>query len=166
MISTNMNVIALDHYCDEHGDQWPLPARNNDSAGFDLRAAISTPVTLQPMDDVVIPSGLKIHIGSHEANEKLGELIGIYGFIAPRSGLGFKHYVRLANTTGIIDSDYQGEIMIKIRNEGNTELTINPGDRICQMIFHLYLKEVNFVLVDSFDKTRRGGDGFGSSGVK
>lgn len=157
-------IITLPHY---KGD---LPTfATGESAGVDLRAAIDEPIVLQPNQDAVIPSGLKMHIGG----AGLGSLIqgvdfkvGMYGMIVPRSGLGFKHYLRLANTVGIIDADYQGEIMIKIRNEGKTELVIEPAMRICQMVFHMYAHSFKFDVVDSFEKTERGEGGFGHSGTK
>lgn len=86
---------------------------------------------------------------------------------APRSGMGFKHFVRLANTIGIIDANYQGEIMIKLRNEGENIVTIERGDRFCQLIFQLYVKGVTFEEVDRFEtESERGATGFGNSGVK
>jgi len=84
--------------------------------------------------------------------------------IVPRSGLGFKHYTRLANTAGVIDSEYKGEIMVKIRNEGDSDLTIKRGERMCQMIFTPYLKQVNLQPVNEFDGEDTRGAGFGSSG--
>lgn len=154
-----MEIIVLDHYEDIE-----LPeVKDIEDAGVDLRAAIAETVVLQPGDDVVIPSGLKFHIGSENVPH---DSFGIFGAVHPRSGLGFKHYVRLANTTGIIDAGYQGEILIKVRNEGSKELEIRRGDRICQMIFTLYLKDVKFNVVDSFSNgSNRGDNGKGSTGV-
>ena len=168
-----MELIKLPHYGD-----LPLPVQEQDNAGVDLRAAripmddhpdgeINS-IVLQPGDEVLVHSGLKIHIGSTYAHGHLVHNIGIYGLIVPRSGLGFKHYVRLANTAGVIDANYQGEIMIKIRNEStNKPLEIERGDRLCQMIFQPYLTNVKFDLVDEFSRdSSRGENGFGSSGVK
>ncbi|AJT61082.1 dUTPase [Vibrio phage ValKK3] len=194
-----MKIIYLPHYKEnkELGLKAiePIGVKDPDDAGIDLRAAIEESIELQPGDSVVIPSGVKIHIGSHSIHQNNVNLsntfeafrrimryfahknsfgfphyadeIGVYGAIAPRSGLGFKHFLRLANTIGIIDANYQGEIMIKIRNEGDDVLHIERGDRICQLIFHTYVKNVQFEEVDTFDKkTDRGARGFGGSGVK
>ncbi|QIW90415.1 UNVERIFIED_ORG: hypothetical protein GCAPEGMB_00068 [Vibrio phage V07] len=192
-----MKIIYLPHYKEnkELGLKAiePIGVKDPDDAGIDLRAAIEESIELQPGDSVVIPSGVKIHIGSHPIHTNHVELsmfkrilrtlwnrnveefperqmideIGVYGAIAPRSGLGFKHFLRLANTIGIIDANYQGEIMIKIRNEGDDVLHIERGDRICQLIFHTYVKNVQFEEVDDFDEeTDRGARGFGGSGVK
>ena len=157
-----MEIITLPHY-----EGLELPVSSKDNAGVDLRAAFEgEPVTLEPGEDVVIPSGLKVHIGSAKLHSHFIE-IGLYGAIMPRSGLGFKHYVRLANTTGVIDAGYLGEIMIKIRNEGHDKLTITRGDRICQMVFQLYMKDPTFKVVPEFTATTdRGESGFGDSGVK
>ncbi|ADM79981.1 hypothetical protein phiAS5_ORF0138 [Aeromonas phage phiAS5] len=154
-------VIVLPHY------KWELPEfKSKDAAGVDLRAAISEAVTLKPGEDVVIPSGLKMNIAALDLAQVFLD-VGVYGCILPRSGLGFKHYVRLANTAGVIDADYQGEIMIKLRNEGTGDLTIEPGDRVVQMVFHLYVKGFTFKRVDEFETvSERGEGGLGSSGVK
>lgn len=165
-----MKIIYLPHY-KENAELGldaiePIGVKDPDDAGIDLRAAIEESIELQPGDSVVIPSGVKIHIGSHPIHRQYTDL-GVYGAIAPRSGLGFKHFLRLANTIGIIDANYQGEIMIKIRNEGDDVLRIERGDRICQLIFHTYVKNVQFEEVDDFDEeTDRGARGFGGSGVK
>lgn len=166
-----VEVIKLPHYEEmEDGtvDVLEMPSGHyTQSAGIDLRAAIPVrKIVLEPGEDYVIPSGLKIHIGSHPLNS-LYSNIGIYGMIVPRSGLGFKHYTRLANTAGIIDADYQGEIMIKIRNEGKEPLTINRGDRVCQLVFHMYIRDFEFKEVEHFSAdTERGSKGFASTGVK
>lgn len=185
-----MKFVRQLHYTHkqvEHGalveDELPNPMFHSDqAAGIDLRAAISYPITLQPGEDIVIPSGLKIHIGSKdidyanvhddvggrtETYAYFGDMFNVYGMVVPRSGLGCKHYVRLANTAGIIDADYQGEIFIKIRNEGTIPLTVSRGDRICQMVFNVCLKPFKFEEVEDFEvMTKRGEMGFGSSGVK
>lgn len=156
----NMEMIVLPHY---KGIKLPK-VTDLDNAGVDLRAAQADTVVLQPNEDYTFPTGLKFHIGSHPLH--LGD-IGMYGCILPRSGLGFKHYTRLANTAGVIDANYLGEVFIKLRNEGNTPLEVKRGDRICQMVFHLYVKGVNFTQVDQFsEETSRGEAGFGDSGVK
>lgn len=156
-----MKIIYLPHY---DGIE-KLSVKDKDDAGIDLRAAIDETITLKAGAFTVIPTGIKLHIGSDNIH-RLYTDIGVYGAIMPRSGLGFKHFVRLANTVGVIDANYQGEIMIKVRNEGYDTLTIERGDRICQMVFHIYRKDVQFEEVESFDEeTQRGEGGFGSSGV-
>ncbi len=167
-----MEIIYLDHYKGvndfEHLELIePLKVVDEDDAGVDMRAAIEDSVTLEPQEDVVIPSGVKIHIGSEDIPFNLEDYFGLVGEIAPRSGLGFKHYLRLANTIGEIDANYMGEILIKVRNEGTTPLTISRGDRVCQIIFKLYKKNVQFNEVTEFTaQTNRGEKGFGASGVK
>ena len=165
-----MDIIYLEHY---KGNEKlgieaipPIGVVDSDDAGIDLRAAISHTINLDPGESVVIPSGIKLHIGSHTLHNIYSD-IGIYGAIVPRSGLGFKHFLRLANTIGIIDAGFQNEIMIKIRNEGDERLSINRGDRICQMVFHFYVKNVEFNEVDNFGTdTTRSLSGIGSSGVR
>lgn len=158
-------IIVLPHY------KGKLPEfATEHSAGVDIRAAIEKDILLKPNQDEIIPTGLKMHIGASSAHNFITAQnfkIGMYGMIVPRSGLGFKHYLRLANTAGIIDADYQGEIMIKIRNEGTSDLVIESGMRICQMVFHLYVGNLSFNQVQSFDaETERGEGGFGHSGTK
>lgn len=157
-----IELITLPHY-----DGLDLPKfESTDAAGVDIRAAHDGEVRLQPGEDMTIPTGLKMHIGSHHMHSMFVEL-GVYGEIVPRSGLGFKHFVRLANTLGVIDADYQGEIFIKIRNEGDGDLIVKRGDRICQMIFKPYFKGIQFDVVSEFTEiTDRGAKGIGSSGVK
>lgn len=172
-----MDIIYLDHYKENEAKGLKaieeLAVKDIDDAGLDMRAAIEESITLGPGEEALIPSGVKIHIGSHSAhgmieNATEGWSTGIYGCVLPRSGLGFKHYVRLANTAGVIDAGYQNEIMIKLRNESvDSTLTIERGDRICQMVFHLYIRGVKLNKVDVFsDGTERGDKGFGDSGVK
>ncbi|CAL9977522.1 dUTPase [Vibrio phage D479] len=172
-----MELIYLPHY-KENKDKGldaidPIVVKDIDDAGVDLRAAIEEPITLGPGEEALIPSGIKMFIGSHPSHgmivdTEMGWSTGIYGCVLPRSGLGFKHYVRLANTAGVIDAGYQNEIMIKLRNESvDSTLTIERGDRICQMVFHMYIRGVNFITVDEFsDGSTRGEKGFGDSGVK
>lgn len=163
-----MELIKLPHY---EGLDLPY-VKDEDDAGIDLRAAQEDTVVLAPSEDYVFPTGLKIHIGSHEAHtfseyNPLIPKVGIYGCILPRSGLGFKHYTRLANTAGVIDAGYTNEIMVKVRNEGTKPLEVKRGARICQMVFHLYVKGVEFKEVEEFTaETTRGENGFGDSGVQ
>lgn len=126
------------------------------SAALDLRAATHENITLNPGECKMIPSGVAIHLNN--PNFMLTT--------HPRSGLGYKHGIVLGNLTGIIDSDFMGEIGIPLWNRSNTVFTVNPGDRICQLItlpiYHLNLKRV-----DAFSETsERGVNGWGSSGVK
>ncbi len=122
------------------------------SAGFDLYCNNKEPIIAKPHDLVAIPTGLKLQIP-----------LGYFGAIYPRSSAGIKLRVRLANTTGIIDSDYRGEIVIFIINEGEEDLVINKGDRLCQMVIQPYI-QVDFEVVDSLDETQRGEGGIGSTG--
>jgi len=138
------------------GQQWPLPAYATDgSAGLDLRAALDEPLTLLPGDASLIPSGLAIHIGDP----------GLCGVVLPRSGLGHKHGIVLGNGTGLIDADYQGPLMISIWHRGKDAFTIEPGDRIAQLVM-LPVVRATLNVVDTFVETARGAGGFGHSGVR
>jgi dUTP pyrophosphatase len=167
-----MDIIQLPNY---KGLELPK-FQSKRAAGIDLRAAFGNPddpddesntVSLNPGDDIVIPTGLLFDMASHPYLLVDG-LVNVYGCVLPRSGLGFKHYVRLANTAGVIDSDFQGEIMVKVRNESKLlPLVIKRGDRICQMVFHLCLSPFEFNVVDEFKtESERGAGGLGSSGVQ
>jgi len=139
------------------GTSIPLPTyATNGSAALDLRACLDRPVTVQPGETVLIPSGIAISI--HDP--------GLVALLVPRSGLGIKHGIVLANTVGVIDSDYQGEIGIGIVNRGAAPYTIEPGERICQMMF-VPATQVSLELVAEFSKeTDRGAGGFGSTGSR
>lgn len=131
-----------------------LPAYSTGgSAGLDLRACIDEGVVLRPGSTELIPTGLAIYI----------EDPGYAAVILPRSGLGHKHGIVLGNLVGLIDSDYQGELMISAWNRGDTEFVIEPGDRIAQLVV-LPVQQVKFELVEEFTNTERGAGGFGSSG--
>lgn len=137
------------------GDSIPLPSYATDgSAAIDLRACIDETVTVEPEKTVTIPSG--IAIGIHDT--------GLVAILAPRSGLGIKHGIVLANTIGIIDSDYQGEIKIGIRNQGQEAYTIQPGERICQMLFMPVVQTVLRVVEQFSEESERGSGGFGHTG--
>ena len=128
------------------------------SAGIDLRACIDEKLTIQPGECVLVPSGIAIHINSPR-------YASYAAFIFPRSGLGHKHGLVLGNLTGVIDSDYQGQIMISAwnRNQNLSDcVTINPMDRIAQLVFMPVLHP-KFELVDSFEESVRGDGGFGST---
>ena len=136
------------------GDKIPLPTYSTQgSAGLDLRACIESELTLEPTDTVLIPTGISVFI----------EDPSLAAMILPRSGLGHKHGIVLGNLVGLIDSDYQGELMVSCWNRGQSSFTINPGDRIAQMIL-VPVVQAEFTIVDQFQETDRGADGFGSSG--
>ena len=131
-----------------------LPAYSTGgSAGLDLRACIDEGVVLRPGSTELIPTGLAIYIAGP----------GYAAVILPRSGLGHKHGIVLGNLVGLIDSDYQGELMISAWNRGDTEFVIEPGDRIAQLVV-IPVQQVKFELVEDFTNTERGAGGFGSSG--
>jgi dUTP pyrophosphatase len=123
------------------------------AAGLDLRACIKAPLELQPGDTVLIPSGLSIHLADP----------GLAAMILPRSGLGHKHGIVLGNLVGLIDSDYQGEISVSLWNRGRDAFTINPLDRIAQLVVVPVL-QVAFNVVEEFAASERGAGGFGSTG--
>lgn len=125
------------------------------SAGLDLRAAIDTAITLEPGQTVLIPTGMAIHLD--DANYA--------ALILPRSGLGHKHGIVLGNLVGLIDSDYQGELMVSTWNRGQTAFTIEPFERIAQLVI-VPVVQATFNLVSEFDQSDRGTGGFGSTGVK
>jgi dUTP pyrophosphatase len=136
------------------GTEIPLPSYGTDgSAGMDLRAVLAEPLTLQPGDTQLIKTGLAIFI----------EDPGLAATILPRSGLGHKHGIVLGNLVGLIDSDYQGELMVSCWNRGQTEFTIEPGDRIAQLVL-LPVIQASFDIVEEFESTERGAGGFGSTG--
>ena len=125
------------------------------SAGLDLRACISEKIILEPGQTVLIPTGLAIHLAD----------TNYAAMILPRSGLGHKHGVVLGNLVGLIDSDYQGELMVSTWNRGNTPFTIDPFERIAQMVI-VPVVQAQFNLVEDFNASDRGAGGFGSTGTK
>jgi len=124
------------------------------SAGLDLCACIDETLTINPSNTILISAGFAIHIADNS----------YAAMLLPRSGLGHKHGIVLGNLTGLIDSDYQGEIFVSCWNRGNTSFKINPGDRIAQMII-VPVVQPDFEFVDSFNETIRGSGGFGHTGV-
>ena len=137
------------------GDSVPLPHYATDgSAGLDMRAVIDDPVTVAPGETTLIPTGLAIHIGDP----------GLAAVLLPRSGLGHKHGLVLGNLTGLIDSDYQGQVFISCWNRGSATYDIQPGERIAQMVF-VPVEQVRFNVVESFEDSSRGDGGFGHSGT-
>ena len=136
------------------GRDIPLPAYATDgSAGMDLRACLADAVTLRPGDTYLVPTGIAIHIGDP----------GLAALLLPRSGLGHKHGIVLGNLTGLIDSDYQGQLFVSMWNRGSETFVIEPGERIAQMII-VPVVQVQFEQVDEFEQSRRGAGGFGHSG--
>ena len=136
------------------GNEFPLPTYATEgSAGLDLRALLEEGIEIQPGETKLIPTGLSIYI----ADPNLAAVI------LPRSGLGHKHGIVLGNLVGLIDSDYQGQLMVSVWNRGNTSFTIQPGERIAQLVF-MPVVQASFNIVDAFDSSERGEGGFGSSG--
>jgi len=136
------------------GREFPLPQHATaGSAGMDLRACIDAPLMLAPGAAELVPTGVSIYIADPE----------IAAVLLPRSGLGHKNGIVLGNLVGLIDSDYQGPLMVSVWNRGAASFTINPGDRIAQMVF-VPVVQVGFEVVDDFSATARGAGGFGSSG--
>ncbi|MDR5611912.1 MAG: dUTP diphosphatase [Arsenophonus sp.] len=136
------------------GNKFPLPTYATEgSAGLDLRACLDQAIQLEPGQTELLPTGLAVHI----ADQQLAAVI------LPRSGLGHKHGVVLGNLVGLIDSDYQGELKVSVWNRGDTSFTIQPGERIAQMVF-VPIVQVEFDLVQDFETTKRGSGGFGHSG--
>lgn len=123
------------------------------SAGLDLRACIDAPLTIEPGQTVLVPTGLAIHIGDP----------GYAAMILPRSGLGHKNGIVLGNLVGLIDSDYQGQLMVSTWNRSHTTFTLQPMDRLAQLVIVPVL-QVGFNVVEEFASTERGAAGFGSTG--
>lgn len=137
------------------GREFPLPSyATNGSAGMDLRACLEEAITLKPGETYLIPTGLAIHI----ADPNLAAVV------LPRSGLGHKHGIVLGNLVGLIDSDYQGQLMISCWNRGLSTFTIQPGERIAQLVF-VPIVQVALQPVDHFNQSQRGAGGFGHSGT-
>ena len=138
------------------GRELPLPKRaTSGSAGLDLRACLDAPLDLLPGATALIPTGIAIHL----ADPKLAALI------IPRSGLGHKHGIVLGNLVGLIDSDYQGELMISCWNRGVTPFRVEPGERIAQLVV-VPVVPVEFRVVESFEESARGSGGFGHTGLR
>ncbi len=136
------------------GRDFPLPVyATAGSAGLDLRACVDAPLALPPGRAELVPTGMAIHL--HDP--------GLAAVILPRSGLGHKHGVVLGNLVGLIDSDYQGQLMVSCWNRGQEPFVIQPGERIAQLVV-VPVVQVALEVVDSFDESRRGAGGFGHSG--
>ena len=133
-------------------DQLPQYATGG-SAGLDLRACLDKPLTLAPGQTELIPTGIAIHLGDP----------GLAAVILPRSGLGHKHGIVLGNLVGLIDSDYQGQLMVSTWNRGDTAFTLNPMERLAQMVI-VPVVQAAFNIVEDFEESERGAGGFGSTG--
>jgi dUTP pyrophosphatase len=138
------------------GDSIPLPHYATDgSAGLDMRACIDESLKVTAGETVLIPTGLAIHIGDSS----------LAAVLLPRSGLGHKHGLVLGNLTGLIDSDYQGQVFISCWNRSRKDYEIRPGERIAQMVF-VPVEQVEFKVVEEFGESLRGEGGFGHSGLR
>ncbi|UCJ17832.1 dUTP diphosphatase [Pseudomonas sp. MM211] len=136
------------------GNDFPMPAyATPGSAGLDLRAMLKEDLTLEPGQTVLIPTGLAIHVADP----------GLAALILPRSGLGHKHGIVLGNLVGLIDSDYQGELMVSCWNRGNSAFKMAIGERIAQLVL-VPVVQARFEVVEEFDDSERGTGGFGHSG--
>jgi dUTP pyrophosphatase len=138
------------------GAEWPLPAYATEaSAALDLRAALDAPLVLAPGDAALVPSGLAIHLADP----------ALCALVLPRSGLGHRHGIVMGNGTGLIDADYQGPLLISAWNRGTAPFTIEPGDRIAQLLV-LPIVRATLAVVDTFGESTRGAGGFGHTGVR
>jgi dUTP pyrophosphatase len=146
-----LDVKILDARLNDQVPKYATPG----SAGLDLRACIVAPMTLKPGETNLVPSGIAIHIADS----------GYAALVLPRSGLGHKHGIVLGNLVGLIDSDYQGQIFVSVWNRGHTEFTMQPMERIAQLIV-VPVAQVEFNIVDEFSASARGEGGFGSTGKK
>jgi dUTP pyrophosphatase len=136
------------------GTEWPLPTyATGGSAGLDLRACVPTSMVLEPGRTELVPTGLSVYLADS----------GLAAMLLPRSGLGHKHGIVLGNLVGLIDSDYQGPLMVSVWNRSTQPFTIEPGERIAQMVV-VPVVQVALQVVDAFTATDRGEGGFGSSG--
>jgi dUTP pyrophosphatase len=150
-MTTTIDVRVLDARMAEHLPAYATPG----SAGLDLRACLDAPLVLTPGQAQLIPTGLSIHIGDP----------GLAAMLLPRSGLGHKHGIVLGNLVGLIDSDYQGPLMVSCWNRGAAAFTIEPMERIAQMVIVPVVQAV-FRRVDAFEASARGDGGFGSTGKR
>ena len=149
-----MPIIKLKILDPRIGKEFPLPHRATaGSAGMDLRACLKEDLVLAPGATALISSGIAIHIGDP----------GFAAVLLPRSGLGHKHGIVLGNLVGLIDSDYQGEVLVSCWNRGKESFTIKPGERVAQMVI-LPVAQARFEVVSEFEESKRGSGGFGHSG--
>ena len=152
-VTQSIEVKLLDP---RFGDEWPLPAyATAASAGMDLRAAVEAPLVLGSGDTALVPSGISIHLADPQ----------LCAVVLPRSGLGHRHGIVLGNGTGLIDADYQGPLLISVWNRSAEAFTLQPGDRIAQLVV-LPITRVSLQVVDTFADSARGEGGFGHTGVR
>lgn len=150
-MKTNIELKILDKRL---GDSIPMPEYATvGSAGLDLRACVDEALDIAPGETHLIPTGMAIHISDP----------GLAAMLLPRSGLGHKHGIVLGNLVGLIDSDYQGQLFVSCWNRGDTTFTVQPGERIAQMVI-VPVVQPSFVVVDEFDVSDRGEGGFGHTG--
>lgn len=149
MTTTTVDLKVLDARMAEQLPAYATPG----SAGLDLRACLDAAITLEPGQTTLIPTGLAIHIADP----------GLAALILPRSGLGHKHGIVLGNLVGLIDSDYQGQLMVSCWNRGQSTFVIEPMERIAQLVL-VPVVQAGFRRVDDFDQSARGAGGFGSTG--
>jgi dUTP pyrophosphatase len=148
-----IDVKILDERLKDSSGQYAPHYATPGSAGLDLRACIEAPLTIQPGQTHLVPTGMAIHLADP----------GLAAMILPRSGLGHKHGIVLGNLVGLIDSDYQGEIFVSTWNRGQQAFTLNPLDRLAQLVV-VPVVQVAFNVVDDFEQSHRGEGGFGSTG--
>ena len=144
-----LEVRVLDPRIRENLPHYATPG----AAGLDLRACLDAPLVLQPGDSQLVPSGIAIHLGDP----------GLAAIVLPRSGLGAKHGIVLGNLVGLIDSDYQGQIFVSVWNRGRAAFTVQPLERIAQLVV-VPVVQVAFEFVEQFAASERGAGGFGSTG--
>jgi dUTP pyrophosphatase len=148
-VTATIELKLLDPRMAEHLPAYATPG----SAGLDLRACLDAPLLLAPGQAALIPTGVAIHIGDPR----------LAAMLLPRSGLGHKHGIVLGNLVGLIDSDYQGPLMVSCWNRGSAAYTVQPMERIAQLVI-VPVVQATFRRVESFDSSARGGGGFGSTG--
>ncbi|GLQ33028.1 dUTP diphosphatase [Litoribrevibacter albus] len=147
-------IVDLKILDDRLGQSIPMPTyATQGSAGLDLRACLDEALTINPGETHLIPTGMAIHLDDP----------GLAAMLLPRSGLGHKHGIVLGNLVGLIDSDYQGQLMVSVWNRGNTSFTVEIGERIAQMVI-VPVIQPEFKIVSDFDESHRGEGGFGSTG--
>ena len=144
-----IDLRVLDERIREHLPAYATPG----SAGMDLRACLDAPITVTPGQTVLVPTGISIHIADP----------GLAAVILPRSGLGHKHGIVLGNLVGLIDSDYQGPLMVSCWNRGAEPFTLNPMERLAQLVI-VPVMQAQFRVVEAFGASGRGAGGFGSTG--
>jgi dUTP pyrophosphatase len=149
-----MQKIQLRILDERLGSEFPMPHYATDgAAGMDMRACVEAPLEIAPGETQLVPSGLAMHI----------EEPGLAAMLLPRSGLGHKHGIVLGNLVGLIDSDYQGQVFVSVWNRGKESFTVQPGERIAQMVI-VPVVHAEFEVVEAFTASERGAGGFGHTG--